>query len=59
MNTVKAAVANPKEIDWLYTDVEREKTGDNIVIDVAHSGTSTMLNKDEYLQVFKPTLLVT
>ena len=44
-----------KDINWLDSDVdpdEVEKTGDEIVIDVAHSATSTMLekvsDKDEY-----------
>ena len=55
MNKVKAAVAKLKEINWLYSIVDPdmvEKTGDEIVIDVAHSATSTMLekasDKDEY-----------
>ena len=55
VNKVKAAVAKLKEINWLYSDVDPDKvkkTGDEIVIDVAHSATSTMLekvsDKDEY-----------
>ena len=46
MNKVKAAVTILKEINWLYSDPDKvEKTGDDIVIDVAHSATSTMLEK--------------
>ena len=53
VNKVKAAVAKLKEINWLYNNVDPdkvEKTGDDIVIDVAHSATSTMLEKvsDKY-----------
>ena len=55
VNRVKAAVAKLKEINWLYSDVDPdkvEKTSNEIVIDVAHSATSTMLekvsDKDEY-----------
>ena len=49
VNKVKAAVAKLKEINWLYSDADPDKAGDDIV---AHSATSTMLekvsDKDEY-----------
>ena len=49
LEDVNKGVAKLKEINWLD---KVEKTGDDIVIDVAHSATSTMLekvsDKDEY-----------
>ena len=49
VNKVKAAVAKLKEMNWLYSDVDPDKV---VIIDVAHSATSTMLekvsDKDEY-----------
>ena len=48
INKVKAALAKLKEINWLYGDVKPdavEKSTKDLVIEVANSATSTMVEK--------------
>ena len=40
---VQAALTKLKEMNWLYTDVQPEKSTDDLVIEVANSTTSEMI----------------
>ena len=48
INKIKGALTKLKEINWLYVDVKPDKVEqsmDNVVIEVANSATSSMVEK--------------